>query len=258
MNNIERIAITRQVSQKIGQCELTHLERQAINVELARRQHRQYEEALAALGCQVHSLPAEPELPDSVFVEDTAVVLDELAIISRPGADSRKSETVSIARVLGLYRQLYTIESPGTMDGGDVLCLGKTIYAGLSSRSNQPAVEQMMVLMKPYGYMVKGVEVSGCLHLKSAVTQVAEDTLLINPEWVEVSIFKGMYIIEVDPSEPYSANALLIGNRLIYPSSYPRTRRRLEEHGLSVTTVDVSELIKAEGAVTCCSLVFNR
>lgn len=252
-----RIAITRQVSPQIGQCELTHLERQVIDVELARRQHHQYEEALAALGCQVHCLPVEPNLPDSVFVEDTAVVLDEMAIITRPGADSRKPEVASIARALEPYRQLYTITAPGTVDGGDVLCLGKTIYVGLSTRSNQPAVDQMMVFLKPYGYMVKGVNVSGCLHLKSAVTQVADNTLLINPEWVEMEIFKGMYFIEVDPSEPYGANALLIGNNIIYPSSYPRTRRRLEEYGLSVKTVDVSELIKAEGAVTCCSLVFK-
>ena len=252
-----RIAITRQVSPQIGQCELTHLERQVIDVELARRQHHQYEEALAALGCQVHCLPVEPNLPDSVFVEDTAVVLDEMAIITRPGADSRKPETASIARALEPYRQLYTITAPGTVDGGDVLCLGKTIYVGLSTRSNQPAVDQMMVFLKPYGYIVKGVNVSGCLHLKSAVTQVADNTLLINPEWVEMEIFKGMYFIEVDPSEPYGANALLIGNNIIYPSSYPRTRRRLEDYGLSVKTVDVSELIKAEGAVTCCSLVFK-
>jgi dimethylargininase len=252
-----RIAITRQVSPQIGQCELTHLERQVIDVELARRQHHQYEEVLAALGCQVHRLPVEPNLPDSVFVEDTAVVLDEMAIITRLGADSRKPETASIARALEPYRQLYTITVPGTADGGDVLCLGKTIYVGLSSRSNQPAVDQMIVFLKPCGYMVKGVKVSGCLHLKSAVTQVADDTLLINPEWVEMEIFKDMHFIEADPSEPYGANALLIGNNIIYPSSYPRTRRRLEEYGLSVKTVDVSELIKAEGAVTCCSLVFK-
>lgn len=252
-----RIAITRQVSPQIGQCELTHLERQVIDLELARRQHHQYEEALAALGCQVHCLPVEPDLPDSVFVEDTAVVLDEMAFITRLGADSRKPETTSIARALEPYRQLYTITAPGAVDGGDVLCLGKTIYVGLSSRSNQPAIDQMMVFMKPYGYTVKDVRVSGCLHLKSAVTQVADNTLLINPEWVETGIFKDMYFIEVDPSEPYGANALLIGNNLIYPSSYPRTQRRLEEHGLSVKTVDVSELIKAEGAVTCCSLVFK-
>jgi len=252
-----RIAITRQVSPQIGQCELTHLERQVIDVELARRQHHQYEEALAALGCQVHCLPVEPDLPDSVFVEDTAVVLDEIAIITRLGADSRKPETTSIARALEPYRQLCTITAPGTVDGGDVLCLGKTIYVGLSSRSNQPAIDQMMAFLKPYRYTVKGVRVSGCLHLKSAVTQVADNTLLINPEWVEMGIFKDMHFLEVDPSEPYGANALLIGINLIYPSSYPRTQRRLEEHGLSVKTVDVSELIKAEGAVTCCSLVFK-
>lgn len=256
-DTIARIAITRQVSPQIGQCELTHLERQVIDVELARRQHHQYEKALTFLGCQVHSLPIEANLPDSVFVEDAAVVLDEMAIVTRPGAESRRYETASISRALEPYRQVRTITAPATVDGGDILCLGKTIYVGLSSRSNQLAIDQISVLLKPYHYTVRGVKVSGCLHLKSAVTRVAEDVLLINPYRVEKGVFQDMHFIEVDPSEPCGANALLIGTTLIYPSSYPRTLSRLEEHGCSVETVDVSELIKAEGAVTCCSLVLT-
>ena len=251
------IAITREVSPAIGNCELTHLARQIIDVHVAQAQHRQYEECLAALGCQIHRLPAEPELPDSVFVEDAAIVLDELAIVTRPGADSRKPETVSIARALEPYRKLCTIQAPGTVDGGDVLRVGKTIYVGLSSRSNQAAIEQIESLSRPYGYTVKGIQVNGCLHLKSAVTQVAQDTLLINRNWVNASTFGDMRLIEVDASEPYGANALLVGVTAIYPTSFPRTRKRLEDHGISMMTVNVSELAKAEGAVTCCSLVFN-
>ena len=251
------IAITRDPSPAIANCELTHLERQAIDVELACTQHRQYQDCLAALGCEVHGLPATPDLPDSVFVEDTAIVLDELAIITRPGAESRRAETASIAQALRPLVKLDYILSPGTVDGGDVLRIGQTLYVGLSARSNQAALEQMRDLLKPHGYVVKGVPVSGCLHLKSAVTQVARDTLLINPAWVDVNTFGDMDLIEVDASEPYGGNALLIGGTIIYPASFPRTRKRLQDRGIPLMIVDVSELAKAEGAVTCCSLILN-
>jgi dimethylargininase len=256
MNN-QLIALTRQISPRFNECELTHLDRQPIDLDLARVQHRQYEAALRELGCEAISLPPEPDLPDSVFVEDVALVFDEVAIITRPGADSRKPETEAIARALAPYRTLCTIEAPGTLDGGDVLCVGKTVYIGLSSRSNRSAVEQTQQFLAPYGYTVKGVEVTGCLHLKSAVTQVSEDTLLINPAWVDQSIFGKMNFIEVDESEPSAANAVWIGDTVIYPSSFPKTRRRLEEAGLHLKIVTATEVAKAEGAVTCCSLIFR-
>lgn len=252
------IAITRQISPRFDECELTHLDRQPIDLDLARVQHHQYEAALRDLGCEVISLPPEPDLPDSVFVEDVALVFDEAAIITRPGADSRKPETESIAQALTPYRMLYTIQAPGTLDGGDVLRVGKTVYIGLSSRSNQAAVEQTQKFLAPYGYTVKGVEVTGCLHLKSAVTQVSEDTLLINPAWVDQSIFRAMKFIEVDESEPSAANAVWIDDAVIYPSSFPKTRRRLAEAGLRLKVVDATEVAKAEGAVTCCGLIFRK
>jgi len=254
------VAITRAVSPKIGQCELTHLKRQAIDAGLAQAQHGQYEACLVSLGCELHRLPAEPELPDSVFVEDAAVVLDELAIITRPGAASRRPETESVAQALGAFRRLAFIQPPGTLDGGDLLRIGRAIYIGLSERSNQAGVEQMRRLVEPFGYRVEGVPVAGCLHLKSAVTQVAEDALLINRNWVDGRAFgpdPGLSLIDVDAAEPYGANALLVGGAVVYPVAYPRTRRRLESEGIAVRTVDVSELAKAEGAVTCCSLILK-
>jgi dimethylargininase len=169
----QSIAITRQISPRFNECELTHLDRQPIDLDLARAQHRQYETALRDLGCEVISLPPEPELPDSVFVEDVALVFDEAAVITRPGADSRKPETESIARALAPYRTLFAIEAPGMLDGGDVLRVGKTVCVGLSSRSNQSSVEQLQRILAPFGYSVKIVEVTGCLHLKSAVAQVS-------------------------------------------------------------------------------------
>ena len=251
------IAITRQISPRFNECELTHLDRQPIDLDLARAQHHEYEAALRELGCRVISLPPELDQPDSVFVEDVALVFDEVAVITRPGADSRKPEAESIARALSPYRALYTVEAPGTLDGGDVLRVGKTVYVGLSSRSNRSGVEQLQGFLAPHGYTVKGVEVTGCLHLKSAVTQVSEDTLLINPAWVDRSIFGEMRFIDVDNGEPSAANAVWIDDAVIYPSSFPRTQHRLEEAGLHLQIVDATEVAKAEGAVTCCSLIFQ-
>ena len=251
------IAVTREVSRSIVNCELTHLERVPIDLENARRQHHAYEAALRSLGVEVHSLPEEPDLPDAVFVEDTAVVLDECAVITRPGADSRRPETGSIARLLGTYRTLFTIQAPGIVDGGDVLTVGKDIWVGLTARSNRAAVDQMQDFLRPYGYTVHGVPVTGCLHLKSAVTQAAENTLLINPNWVRREDFPGMQFIEVDPSEPYAANVLLVGGTPVYQPAFPKTRARLEAAGLDPVLVDASELAKAEAALTCCSLIFK-
>jgi dimethylargininase len=251
------IALTRPVSASISACELTHLDRQPIDVDLARAQHRRYEEALVELGCQIERLPEAPELPDAVFVEDAAIALDELAIMTRPGAASRRPETRAVARALGRYRRLAHIEPPGTLDGGDVLRVGRTLYVGLSQRSNRSGIEQMRALLAPLGYGVQCVPVQSCLHLKSAVTQVSEDTLLINRDWIDGETFPQLDLVDVDPLEPYAANALRIDGAVIYAAAYPRTRKRLEARGIDVFTVDVSELAKAEGAVTCCSVVFS-
>lgn len=250
------IAITRKVSPAIARCELTHLERQPINLQTAISQHVQYEQALQSLGVEVISLPAEPDLPDSVFVEDAALVLDELALLTRPGADSRKPEVESVSRALSPYRELITIQSPGSLDGGDILQIDKMIYAGISTRSNNSAIQQMQTCLKPFGYRVKGIKVTGCLHLKSAVTQVAEDTLLINPAWIDKAEFDGYKLIEVHPSEIYGANAVQVGQALLYQPGFPGTGQRLEAAGLQLKLVDASELGKAEGALTCCSLIF--
>lgn len=251
------IAITREVSPNIQQCELTHLPRVGIDVQLARKQHQQYVKALAELGCEVVSLPADAALPDSVFVEDMAIVLDELAVITRPGVSSRRGETALIVQALTAFRSLATIKPPGTLEGGDVLRVGKSVYVGRSGRSNPAGIDQLKSLLAPHGYVVKPVEVQGCLHLKSAVTQVGPKTLLINPAWINAVCFEDLELVEVDQEEPYGANALLVGGTAIYPASFPHTRKRLETRGIVVRTIDVAELQKAEGAVTCCSLIFT-
>jgi dimethylargininase len=249
------VAITRRVSPALGQCELTHLERQPIDVARAAIQHEAYERCLERLGCRVVSLPAEPELPDSVFVEDTAVVLDELAVMTRPGAEARRAETASIAKVLADYRPLAAIAAPATLDGGDVLVLDRRVFVGLTGRSNRDGFEQLRALVGPHGYTVEPVEVHGCLHLKSAATRVGPNTVLINPQWVDRSLFGRFDRIEIDPAEPYAANGLLVGGALVYPDAFPRTADRLRQRSIRLELLELAELAKAEGAVTCCSLI---
>jgi dimethylargininase len=251
------VALTRKVSPGIGRCELTHLERVAIDAQAAGRQHRSYEKCLEVLGCLVESLPTEPDLPDSVFVEDTAIVMDELAVIARPGAPSRRAETATVAPALERYRKLAWIEAPGTLDGGDVLVVGRSVYVGRSPRTNESGFEQLRDLLAPLGYELTPIPVRSCLHLKSAATRVGRDHLLVNPSWVDERVFHGLRLTHVDPAEPFAANALLIGDVVVLPAAHARTQERLGAAGVAITPIDVSELAKAEGGVTCCSLVFE-
>ena len=251
-------AITRDVSPALAACELSFVERSAIDVQRAQAQHDAYCCALESLGCEVIRLPAEAAFPDSVFVEDVALVFDEVAIATRPGAESRRDEGGAVLEVLGSVRRLLRIEAPGTLDGGDVLRIGKRVFVGISARSNAAGSEQLRELLAPFGYTVEGVATRDCLHLKSAVTQVAGDTVLLNPAWLaDARPFAGYACIEVDPSEEHAANAVRVGDALLYPECFPKTLERLRSAGIAVTTVDVSELQKAEGAVTCCSLLFK-
>lgn len=252
-----RIAITRGVSPAIARCELTHIERCPIDLDTIRAQHDNYVESLRRVGCHVVSLPAEPDLPDSMFIEDIAVVADEVAVLTRPGAPSRAGETSAVAAALKPYRSLSAIEPPGTIDGGDVLRIGRTFYVGMSTRTNREGASQLRKFVSPFGYRVIEVEVTGCLHLKSAVTQCAENAILMNPQRVDAKHFASLQIIEVDPSEPDAANCLWECGTLFFPAAFPLTRARLEAANLRCHTLDVSEIAKAEGALTCCSITFN-
>ncbi|MDB4914636.1 MAG: hypothetical protein JWM95_2280 [Gemmatimonadetes bacterium] len=253
----ELIALTRPVSASIAECELTHLSRAPIDVVRAAAQHSAYEAALRLLRVSVIQVGAAPELPDAVFIEDTAIVLDEVAVITRPGADIRRRETDAVAEVLSEYRTVLALDAPATLDGGDVLTMGRTIYVGRSGRTNDEAIARVGAMLGPYGYRVVAVDFAGCLHLKSAVTAVAYDVVLLNPAWVRASAFPGYEIIHVDPSEPHAANGLRVAGAVVFPEHFPLTRTRLEGRGLHVVTVPCDELAKAEGAVTCCCLLFS-
>ena len=251
------MAVTRQVSRSIGDCELTFLTRTPIDVDRARRQHEEYEAALKRLGLAVLSLPEAPDLPDSVFVEDTALVLDEVAVLMRCAAASRAPEMELMSDVLRPYRQVLRLEPPAHMDGGDILRIGRRVFVGVSSRTDRAGIEQLRTRLKPFDYEVQAVPVTDCLHLKSAVTQVSEETLLLNPHWVSSGAFGDVKTIETDASEPYAANALLVAGSVVYSNEFPKTGARIEAAGMHTVLVAADELAKAEGAVTCCSLIFK-
>ena len=250
-------ALTRPIPDSLAACQLTHIERAPIDMARARAQHAEYERILASLGCEIVPVTARNDLPDSVFIEDTAIVLDEMAIITRPGVATRRLETAAVASTLGAFRQLQFLDEPATLDGGDVLRLGRTLYIGVGSRTNAAGVQQLRDLVASCGYDVRSVAVDGCLHLKSAVTEVAPGVVVLNPTWIDSQVFADQEIIEIDPSEPAAANVLRIGDVTVCAEAYPRTNARLSAVA-TLHTVDVSELAKAEGALTCCSLIFNR
>jgi dimethylargininase len=250
-------AITRAVSPAIVDCELTFVSRNPIDLARAQAQHRAYETLLAKLGARVISLPAEPGLPDSMFVEDPAIVLDELAVICPLGTESRRAEAASVAQALSEFRALAHIALPGTLEGGDVLRIGRKLYAGLSTRTNAEGIRQLTAILSPHNYKVTAVPVTGCLHLKSAVTHLGGNTLLANRAWFDAAPLADYDWIDVDPTEPHAANALALGGTIIFPASFPKTRARIEGQGISVTTVDISELQKAESGLTCSSLLFE-
>ena len=220
-------------------------------------QHRAYERQLEKLGARIISLPAEPTLPDSMFVEDPAIVLDELAVIFPLGTPTRRAEAASIAQAISPFRKLEYIKSPGAIEGGDVLRIGRKLFVGLSRRTNKEGIRQLTAILEPRGYEVIPVRVEGCLHLKSAVTYVGKNTLLANREWFDPGPFRGCEWVDVDPKEAHAANALVVGAAVLFPASFPHTRRRLEERGFQVITIDISELQKAESGLTCSSLLFE-
>jgi len=250
-------AIVREVSPALLQCELTFVEREPIDLVRARAQHEAYIKALEAAGISVITMPADPVLPDAVFIEDAAVVLDEVAVMTRPGSITRRQEVAAVAEVIGQYRTLESISEPGTLDGGDVLTIGRTCFVGLSSRTNPEGARQFASVAVKAGYEVKEVPVTGCLHLKTAVTHLSDDLILINPAWVDRAFFDDYLCLKVAPNEPFAANCLLLDGVAHISASWPCTRRLLEECGLPTVYLEISEFEKAEAGLTCLSLLFD-
>jgi len=298
------LALTRAVPRSIDRCELTHLDRTPIDYSRAVEEHARYEAALGEMGCHVERLPDAPDQPDSVFVEDTAVVFDDLAVIARPGAASRRGEVAATVAALSRHRRLAFIQAPGTLDGGDVLVVNFSggdpgtppsslrsarasslaplhprgcVFVGDTPRTNAEGARQLAEFVSPLDYEVVRLPVTKCLHLKSAVTNLSceagtrgtigtstsgtavtyrtRGTLLINRDWIDAEPFAGFDLIDVDPSEPAAANVLAIGGRVLCADEFPRTRGRVEASGFVTLSVPAGELAKAEGGLTCGSLV---
>lgn len=251
------VALTHVVSPEINRCELSHRQREPIDLGRARAQHAEYCRMLESCGYQVVELDVNADHPDGTFIEDTAVVLDEVAVLARPGVPSRRGEVDGIEPVLARYRPLERIAEPGTLEGGDLLRIGRTLYAGLSARTNREGIEQLGRILAPRGYAVVPVSVVGCLHLKSAVTSLDDQTLLARPGLFDAEPFSGFTTIPVDADEPEAANALRAGGFICLHAGFQRTINRVHEAGFEVKTVDISELLKAESGLTCSAILLN-
>jgi len=251
-------AITREVGPSMEACELTHFARHPIDIPKARRQHAAYRQCLRELGVQVIELAEEPEYPDAVFVEDPAIVLDEIAVITRMGAESRRGEAASLACALERYRPLFWMKPPATLDGGDVMRVGRTLFVGRSSRTNAAGIQQLAAAAEPHGYRIQPVMVHGCLHLKSAAGDLGGDTVLVHRPWLDIGALGGMKLIAAPAGEEHGVNVLRIGDTILVADGFPKTADLISKSGRPIRIIDNSELRKAEGALTCCSLIFHH
>lgn len=250
-------AITRKVSSSLAHCELSLIQRQTIDMQKARAQHAAYEALLGKLGANIISLPEDPDLPDATFVEDPAIVVDELAVICPLGTESRRKEAPAIATALEKFRKLAYVKLPGTLEGGDVLRIGRQLFVGCTARSNPEGIRQLAEIVQRVGYDVTAIRVTGCLHLKSAVTSLGRNTLLANRAWFDWKRLRAFGWVDVDSTEAHAANALAVGESVILPASFPKTHTILEARGFQVIPLDISELQKAEAGLTCSSLLFD-
>lgn len=248
-------AFVRPVGPLLAACQLTHIARAPIDVSLAETQHAAYCDALRHAGVIVDALPPAPHLADAVFVEDAAVILDDLIVIARPGAEGRQEETVSVAAALADVAPLSFIREPGTLDGGDVLQMGRDLFVGTGGRTSREGFDQLTAIASRFGYRTTPVDLRGCLHLKTAVTAIDEGTVLINPAYVDRGVFAAFDAIEADASEPSGANVLAINGRVHAAASSPRTHAAIDGRGYDVDVFDISEFEKAEAGMTCLSLL---
>jgi dimethylargininase len=223
----------------------------------AQEQHARYVETLKSIGLRVHVLEADSHYPDSVFVEDVALCASDFAVSTNPGAPSRNGEKTAMKAVLPSYfGRVESIEVPGTLDGGDVMMAGKHVFIGISARTNEEGANQLIGILSTFGRTGKKVPLRGMLHLKSGISYLEKNTVLVSGALKRHPAFRKFQRIEVDPREAYAANSLWINNRVLVPEGFPRTREQLEKAGYTTLVVDVSEFQKLDGGLSCLSLRF--
>lgn len=252
-------ALVRPFGPELARCELTHLARSPLDPERAAEQHAGYRRALEELGCRLVELTRLPDHPDAVFVEDPALVLEDLALLLRPGAPSRRGEVDSVGEALAPFRRCERLQAPdeATLEGGDVVRLEDTLLVGWSSRTNHAGLRALAHGVLREGLRVKAVEVRGCLHLKTACTALDPETLLAHGPWVDLHRVPEARVLQVPEGEATGANVLRVGETLLVAAHAPRTAELLDREGYRVRPVEIDELAKAEAGLTCMSLVFD-
>ena len=251
------LALTHLPSPNMASCELTHIAREPIDLAVAARQHEAYCGMLRDCGFEVRTLDANLRYPDCVFIEDTAIVLDEVAVLASMGAESRRAEPGGIEPELRRHHEILRIKPPATIEGGDVLRIGRKLLVGISARTNRAGIEALAAIARRYNYDVLPVDVRGCLHLKSAVTALPDGSLLLNPAWLDVEALRRFQLVSIPAEEPSATNVLLAGGRVCMAAAYSQTASLLRDRGFEVRTIDLSEFAKAEGCATCLSLLMN-
>ena len=252
------IALTHIVSPRLNECELTYRSRQIIDIDVAQEQHQAYCNILRSFGLKVIEMHANRDYPDSVFVEDSAIVLDEIAVLTRHGVESRRGEIEAIREELSPYRQIKQIQAPATLEGGDVLVIGKKVFVGISSRTSDLGALALEKILTPFQYNIVRVNVRGALHLKSAVTAIDEATILANPKWFDTAPFANYRMITVADAEPWAANTLSLGGTILMADGHPFSAEKVVKLGYRVKLLDIRELQKAEAGLTCSSIIFRE
>jgi dimethylargininase len=251
------IALTHRPSPHMAACQRTYVPQAASDLELAERQHAAYCTALSACSADVRTLDVNGDFPDSTFIEDTAIVLDEVAILCPMGTASRRAEPARIEPVLRKYREVVRIELPATLEGGDVLCAGRKLLVGQSSRTNAAGIAALAAIVGRYGYDIRAVPVHACLHLKTACTALPDGRLLVNSAWINIAALQSRELVHIPATEPWGANVALVGNTVLSAAAHVQTAELIRRLGFTVNPVELSEFAKAEGGVTCLSLLFS-
>jgi dimethylargininase len=251
-------AITRGVSRKIADCELTYRSREDINFEKAAIQLERYCDLLRQWGVDLMPLPASDAHPDCCFVQDTAVVLDEVCVIASMGAHARVGEVSEVERLIAPFRKVLRILPPATLDGGDVVQFGKRLFVGLSSRTNARGIAALEKIVEVFGYAVVPVVVTGGLHLTTGCGIVNDETVLLNPRWLDASAFRNLRQLHVPEQEPWAANTIRVDDAVCVEQEAPRTIDLIQPYAGTIDTLDISEFRKAEGSLSCLSLIFKK